>query len=71
MQDVNRCISKALVETNPDGTLFVIEDLTGIRSAAERVRVKDRYVSVSWPYYDLEQKLIYKAINHLGAVAAE
>ena len=64
-QDVNHCISKALVETNPKGTLFVIEDLTGVRSASERVKVKDRYLSVSWSYYDLEQKLIYKALkNH-------
>lgn len=64
MQDVNHCISKALVESNPAGTLFVIEDLTGIRSATARVKVKDRYVSVSWPYYDLEQKLSYKALKH-------
>ncbi len=64
MQDVNHCISKALVKANPDGTLFVIEDLTGIRSATERVKVKDCYVSVSWSYYDLEQKLAYKALNH-------
>ena len=26
--------------------------------------MKDRYVSVSWPYYDLEQKLSYKALKH-------
>ena len=64
MQDVNHCISKALVESNPKGTLFVIEDLTGIRSVTEKVRVKDRYVSVSWAYYDLEQKLYYKALRH-------
>lgn len=64
MQDVNHCISKALVESNPDGTLFVIEDLAGIRSATEKVLVKDRYVSVSWSYYDLEQKLTYKALKH-------
>ena len=64
MNDVNHCISKALIENNPDGTLFVIEDLTGIRSATERVKVKDRYVSVSWSYYDLEQKLSYKALKH-------
>lgn len=65
MQDVNHCISKALVESNPNGTLFVLEDLTGIRSATEKVLVKDRYVNVSWSYYDLEQKLIYKALkNH-------
>ena len=64
MQDINHCISKALVESNPNGTLFVLEDLTGIRSATEKVKVKDRYVSVSWSYYDLEQKLIYKANEH-------
>lgn len=64
IQDVNHCISKALVENNPKGTLHVIEDLSGIRSATERIRVKDRYVSVSWAYYDLEQKLIYKANEH-------
>lgn len=64
MQDVNHCISKALVESNPDGTLFVIEDLTGIRSATEKVKLKNRYISVSWSYYDLEQKLIYKALKH-------
>lgn len=64
MQDINHCISKALVESNPKGTLHVIEDLSGIRSATERVRVKDRYVSVSWSYYDLEQKLTYKALEH-------
>ncbi len=64
MQDVNHCVSKALVENNPNGTLFVIEDLTGIRSATEKVFVKDRYISVSWPYFDLEQKLTYKALKH-------
>ena len=61
MNDVNHCISKALVMSNPIGTLFVLEDLTGIRGATERVRVKDRYVSVCWSYYDLERKLTYKA----------
>ncbi len=64
MQDVNHCISKALVVSNPKGTLHVMEDLTGIRSVTERVRVKDRYVWVSWAYYDLEQKLTYKAMEH-------
>ena len=64
MNDVNHCISKALVESNPDGTLFVIEDLSGVRKATERVRTEDRYVSVSWSFYDLEQKLSYKALKH-------
>lgn len=61
MQDVNHCVSKALVKNNPEHTLFVLEDLTGIRSATERVRTKDRYVSVSWAFFDLGQKLKYKA----------
>ena len=61
MQDVNHCVSKALVESNPKHTLFVLEDLSGVRNATERVRTKERYVSVSWSFYDLEQKLIYKA----------
>ena len=65
MNDVNHCISKALVQSNPEGTLFVLEDLSKVRCATERVRVKDRYVTVSWAYYDLEQKLTYKALkNH-------
>ena len=68
MQDVNHCVSKALVENNPKHTLFVLEDLTGIRSATERVKTKDRYLFVSWPFYDLEQKLIYKAKQHQSTV---
>ena len=68
MQDVNHCISKALVENNPKHTLFVLEDLTGVRDATEHVRIKDRYVSVSWSFYDLEQKLIYKAKKNQSSV---
>lgn len=68
MQDVNHCVSKALVESNPKHTLFVLEDLSGVRSATEKIRVKDRYVSVSWSFYDLEQKLIYKAMQHQDKV---
>ena len=64
MRDINHCISKALVESNPKGTLFVLEDLSNVRKATERVRRKDRYVSVSWSYFDLEQKLMYKAQMH-------
>ena len=35
MQDVNHCVSKALVENNPEHTLFVLEDLTDIRNVTE------------------------------------
>ena len=68
MQDVNHQVSKALVESNPKHTLFVLEDLSGVRNATERVRTKDRYVSVSWSFYDLERKLIYKAKQNQSAV---
>lgn len=68
MQDVNHCVSKALVESNPKHTLFVLEDLTGIRVATERVQRKDRYVSVSWSFYDLEKKIKYKAALNESSV---
>ena len=61
MNDVNHCVSKALVTNNPSKTLFVLENLKGIRGTTEKVKRKDRYVQVSWSYYDLEQKLKYKA----------
>ena len=68
INDVNHCISKALVSENPEHTLFVLEDLSNIRNSTEKVRIKDRYVSVSWPFYDLEQKLMYKAAMHSDIV---
>ena len=68
MQDVNHCVSKALIENNPKHTLFVLEDLSGIRNATECVKTKARYVSVSWSFYDLEQKLIYKAKQNQSSV---
>lgn len=61
MNNVNHCVSKALITSNPSKTLFVLEDLTNVRQATEKVRRKDRYISVSWLFYDLEQKLKYKA----------
>ena len=68
MQDINHQVSKALATGNPKHTLFVLEDLTGIRNVTERVKTKDRYVSVSWSFYDLEQKLIYKAKQNQSSV---
>lgn len=46
----------------------MLEDLTGVRGATEKIRVKDRYVMVSWAFYDLEQKLTYKAAENNCAV---
>lgn len=61
MNDVNHQISKALVEQYGPNTLFVIEDLTNVRFATEKHSKDNRYESVSWAFYDLEQKLAYKA----------
>lgn len=68
MQAVNHCVSKALVENNPKHTLFVLEDLSSIRNVTEQVYVKDRYVSISCSFYDLEQKLTYKAKQNQSSV---
>ena len=61
MRDVNHCVAKALVNSQPKHTYFVLEDLSNIREATECVCYKQRYYTVSWPYYDLEQKIRYKA----------
>ena len=68
MQDINHQVSKALAIGNPKHTLFALEDLTGIRNVTERVKTKNRCVSVSWSFYDLEQKLIYKAKQNQSSV---
>lgn len=61
MSDVNHRISKALVTNCDSPTLFVLEDLTGIRGATTKVKRKNRYTQVSWAYYQLGQYLRYKA----------
>lgn len=70
MRDVNHRVSKALAESCPPGTLFVLEDLTGVRGATERVRLKQRYVTVSWAFYDLRAKIEYKAALRGSAAVA-
>ncbi|WP_312113633.1 transposase, partial [Brevibacillus reuszeri] len=62
MTDVNHQVSKALVERYGANTLFVVEDLTDVRNATERVRVKNRYEIVSWAFYQLRQMIEYKAL---------
>ena len=59
--DVNHCVSKALVSKYSEGTMFILEDLTGIRGATEKVQRKQRYVLVSWPFYELGKFIEYKA----------
>ena len=72
MNDVNHRITKALVNRYGKETLFVLEDLTGIRNATEKVRLKDRYATVSWAFYDFRTKLEYKAqLNKSQVVAVD
>lgn len=67
--DINHRISKALVDYYGENTLFVLEDLTGIRTATEKRKKDTKYESVSWPYYQLQQMLEYKAKkNHSKVV---
>ena len=70
MTDTNHKVSKALVYGNKECTLFVIEDLTGIRSKTERVQRQDRYYSVSWAFYQLRQMIEYKALRSGSKVIA-
>lgn len=64
MADVNHQVSKALVQKYGQGTLFVLEDLTGVSFSEENLSNKsnsDRQSLHTWPFYQLEQFLTYKA----------
>ena len=61
MRDVNHQVSKALVNRQSKPTLFALENLSGVRNATEKVRKGDRYVQVSWAFYQLRQMIEYKA----------
>ncbi|MFT8399320.1 MAG: transposase, partial [Schleiferilactobacillus harbinensis] len=60
MSNENHRAAKALVDYYGPNTLFVLEDLTDVRFATEQVAKDRRYEQVSWPFYQLEQFLIYK-----------
>lgn len=64
--DVNHRVAKTLVAFANKNSLIIMEDLTGIRAATERVKRKNRYYSVSWPYSDLRMKIEYKQAKNGG-----
>ncbi|GGI15450.1 transposase [Galliscardovia ingluviei] len=64
MRDINHQVSQALISQQAEPTLFVLENLTGIRQATQKVRKRDRYVQVSWAYYQLRTMIEYKAKQH-------
>jgi IS605 OrfB family transposase len=57
--DVNHCITKEIVSALKPGDTIVLEDLSGIRNA--RTRKKIRTQVSSWNYFQFEQFLTYKA----------
>jgi len=59
-KDVNHCISKQIVESLPENSIIVLEDLKKIRQRA-RLNKKGRRKLHSWSFYQLEQFLTYKA----------
>lgn len=63
MSDINHQISKTLVEKYGPGTLFVLEDLTGVSFAEENLThgAKANGDLRSWTFYQLERYLSYKA----------
>jgi IS605 OrfB family transposase len=61
VSDVNHQITKALTSQYPSGTCFILEDLSGVRGVTEKVKLKNRYVSVSWSFYQFREYLEYKA----------
>ncbi len=58
MKDINHCVSKKLAHL-PGIRTYSLEDLTGIRNQ-RRNKKMNKWMS-SWPFYQLEQFLAYKA----------
>lgn len=64
MTDVNHRITKTLVTKYGQGTLFVLEDLTGVSFNEENISQltkTGRRKLRSWSFYQMEQMLTYKA----------
>ena len=59
-RDVNHCVTKSLI-AQKDVTTFVLEDLSGIRNQ-QRGRKLNKHLG-SWPFYQFETFLDYKAIS--------
>lgn len=61
MSDVNHCVSKAIIKMYGENTMFVLEDLKGVRKVTEKVHRHSRYLMVSWAFYQLYQYIKYKS----------
>ncbi len=70
MSDVNHQISKTLVNKYGKNTLFVLEDLTGVSFEERNLSktAKQNYNLRSWPFFQFEQFLTYKAHENCSEV---
>jgi IS605 OrfB family transposase len=59
--DVNHTVSKRLVERLESGSTIALEELTGIRDRAKGQGKRQRRQIAGWSFYDLRQKIEYKA----------
>ena len=61
INDVNHCLSKTLVDHYGSNTLFVIENLQDVTFERKRATKSATHDLHSWGFFDLANKLIYKA----------
>lgn len=61
MNDVNHCLSKTLIDYYGSNTLFVIENLQDVTFERKRADKSATHDLHSWSFFDLANKLIYKA----------
>lgn len=68
MTDVNHSITKTLVEKYGKNTLFVLEDLTGIRFNSDYLGKSTKDQVNSWAFFQFESFLAYKAQQRASEV---
>lgn len=68
MTDVNHSITKTLVEKYGKNTLFVLEDLTGIRFNSDYLEKSTKDQVNSWAFFQFESFLVYKAQQRASEV---
>ncbi|MDY5290221.1 MAG: transposase, partial [Ligilactobacillus salivarius] len=68
ISDVNHCLSKTLVDTYGQNSLFVLEDLSGVTFEKTNSSKNQTRELHSWAFYDLQTKLAYKARKNQSQV---
>ncbi|MYU81174.1 RNA-guided endonuclease TnpB family protein, partial [Ligilactobacillus salivarius] len=68
ISDVNHCLSKTLVDTYGQNSLFVLEDLSGVTFEKTNSNKDQTRELHSWAFYDLQTKLAYKARKNQSQV---